>query len=280
MRDLNKKILVAAVTVLSIGVVGNVMKNTVFAETKSTEQIFEADTISTINVKANNQEIAVEKSNTDDIQVTLTDKEEFNSKYELHTEVQDSTLTINVDRKNFFSRMFQMPDFSKLFDDNWFEFGEPTVIVYVPDNQFDEINVEVDNGMIVAEDINAKNIVANTDNGRIEMEEVVAEQSELSTSNGMIKVSDISGDITAKTDNGAIETELDSLDRNVTLETDNGKINVEVEKEPTNVLFDVDVENGHVNMFDNKYSDDDIIGDGDNLISASADNGSITIEQE
>lgn len=278
MRDLNKKILVAAVTVLSIGVVGNVMKNTVFAETKSTERTFEIDNISNIYVKENNQKIVVEGSDTDNIKVIF---EDTTSKYQLNTEVHSDTLSIDVNRKNLFSRMFQIPDFQNIFSgDDWFEMGEPIVTVYVPNNQFDEINVEVDNGMIVAEDIHAKNIVAKTDNGRIEMEGVTSEELNLSTSNGRIKAEDITGDITAKTDNGVIDVKIDNLDRNLKLETNNGKINVEVEKEPTSVLFDVDVENGHVNILDNKYEDDDIIGDGDNLVSASVDNGSITIEQE
>lgn len=268
---MNKKILIVACTVLIIGITGNIIKNTVFAETKSDrKQSFDSNDIQNIYVKANNnQRIIIEESNSNEIRVILTDEE----KEKIHAEVKEDTLEIEVERKN---NWFHWPD----FDGGWFNNQDSTVTVYIPDKQFDEINLQVDNGRILVEDIHADNVVMKTDNGRIEAEDVVSEHTNLTTNNGVIKINDVTGELVAKTNNGTIDAEIDSLDRSIEAETDNGEIKISVDNKPTNVLFDIDVDNGHVNILDNQYGDEDTIGDGDNLVSLSTNSGKITVEQD
>lgn len=266
---MNKKILITACVVLTIGITGNIIKNTVFAESNSdTKQTFDSNDIKNIHVKGDNQRVLIEESNSDEIRVVLTNEE----KEEIHAEVKDDTLEIEVERK---INWFHWPDF-----DGWFDNQGSTVTVYLPDKQFDEINLEVDNGRILAEDIHADNVVMKTDNGRIEAEDITSEHTNLTTDNGVIKIDDVTGELVVKTNNGTIDAEIDSLDRNIKAESDNGKINIAVDNTPTNVLFDVDVDNGSVNILDNRYEDNDKIGNGDNLVSLSTNNGKITVKQD
>jgi DUF4097 and DUF4098 domain-containing protein YvlB len=60
------------------------------------------------------------------------------------------------------------------------------------------------------------------------------------------------------------------------LESDNGSITIQTDKEPNNVTYDVQVDNGNINIF-NKYTSSSVLGNGDNLIKLKTNNGRITI---
>ncbi|WP_442961150.1 hypothetical protein [Pseudogracilibacillus sp. SO30301A] len=60
------------------------------------------------------------------------------------------------------------------------------------------------------------------------------------------------------------------------MNTDNGRIDVQSNKEPTNAILDLKTDNGKVRVF-GESNWVTVIGNGENIIKLTTDNGSITI---
>lgn len=151
-----------------------------------------------------------------------------------------------------------------------------TLTVYLPERQYERLQVETDNGRIIAEQLQATDLHLETDNGRIELKHVDAETVNVKTDNGKIVLENVTGQMKAKTDNGQISVVTSDLEDSLDLETDNGKIEIQTEKEPTNAVIDAKTDNGRVELFgqENKHV---TFGKGENLIKLRTDNGRITV---
>lgn len=97
-------------------------------------------------------------------------------------------------------------------------------VVYVPQAEYENVDIRMFNGPIYSENIRANKYKAKTANGKIEMSAITSKNVEVETANGKIEV--LNGtidDFEAETINGAIH--LDGFFRKVDLQSFNGNIN-------------------------------------------------------
>ncbi|PAV27947.1 hypothetical protein CIL05_18930 [Virgibacillus profundi] len=261
-----KKIVMIALLFLLVGGIGSIITFN-FTEPTSVAEAKEVDdtNITAIDIQSNNERVEIIPAKDQKIRIELSGRSN-DKKKNLSVEENGNTLFIQTDNQNH-----------KLFNFGFFT-ESLTLTVYLPEKLYDTLIVEIDNGSLEAEALNIKDIKAASKNGRIDMENITAETVQVKTDNGKIALSQVEGEITGKTSNGAISLETKSLDQPLELETDNGSIKVQTEKEPTNAIFDVRTDNGSVKVFgDSNW--ETVVGNGDNLIKLKTDNGSIRVEK-
>lgn len=260
-----KRISFIALLLLIIGVIGSVFTFTSayqFEEILQKEVIPSAE-IANINIRADNGKIEVQPTGDTQITAELSTR---NSKYELLTEVEDETLSVQVinQQKGFIN-----------FD--IFLLGA-TLTVYMPEKMYDTLNIESDNGLIIVDQSKANDIQVKTDNGKIELRDINSSTINVHSSNGKIIFDHVEGNIVGKTNNGIIELVTEDLERSIDLETDNGKIDVRTMQEPKNVTFDVRTGNGKIRIF-GESNWDAVTGNGEHLIKLNTGNGSIAVRK-
>ncbi|RDW15630.1 DUF4097 family beta strand repeat-containing protein [Oceanobacillus chungangensis] len=217
-----------------------------------------------VDIETENVEIEILSSNSSAAEIEL--KGNKNNKYKLETKVEGDTLQIEVK-----DRLFR-----------WFSFGffnssSVSLKVFLPERAYDTIEVVTDNGKIRANEMEADVINMEADNGKIIVDHIKSTSFNFEVDNGEVSLRDIEGEINGSSNNGRISLITESLDSPITLETDNGVIDIQTDEQPANATFDINVDNGKVTVFgESNY--DTIIGNGDNLIKLTADNGKITIQ--
>lgn len=262
-----KKFLIVASIILVVGIVGSLLTyrsaQTIIAEEKS----INADQITAIDINASNAQLKILPTNDDKIKVVANGKVSSATETELTTDVRDSTLFINInDRTNSWGNFF-------------FSTFDLTVTVYLPEKQYDSLKIQGDNGSISMENVTINNIQAEIDNGRIELTNIISESVHTKTDNGQITLNHVEGELKGESSNGHLTLITQNIDRNINFETDNGSITIETEEEPTNVQFTVSVDNGKVNILD-KYNGNTTIGNSENTINLSTNNGSIHVTKQ
>ncbi|WP_179151918.1 DUF4097 family beta strand repeat-containing protein [Oceanobacillus senegalensis] len=218
---------------------------------------------SKVDVETENAKVIISPVNGDAAFVELSGNK---NKYKLDANVKGDTLQIEVDDRWF----------------RWFSFNlfsissQPMLHVSLPQHQYESLEVTTDNGMIDASKLDTVDMKVETNNGKIALKHIYSSYIDAKADNGEIRMEDVEGEISSKTDNGQISLLTDSLDRPIEMKTDNGAIHILTTTEPTNVTFDIKVDNGKVQIFDESVYDT-VIGDGDNLIKLTTDNGKITV---
>lgn len=260
-----KKISIIALILLLVGVVGSILTfNLMESPTAiSEEKVIDNNNITALDIHANNQTVKIISTKESTTKVELTGKGTKESKDELSVGVEGNTLAIQtVNQRKFFHIDF---------------FGTSlTLTVYLPEKVYESLQVDIDNGHFEADQLTIKDVDAKTNNGTIEMSNIAANLVKIESDNGKLILEDVDGEIVGETNNGSISLVTSDLDRPIELESDNGSIKVKSDKEPTNATLRVDTDNGKINIFD-KYNGNAVIGDGDNLIKLSTDNGRITL---
>lgn len=281
-----KSISVIALILLLVGIIGGVFTFNSGKQTEDwemEEKVINNEEIMNIKVMADNTKVEILPSNDTSTKVEFSGDD---SKYHLSTDVEGTTLSIDVEYRQ--RKFINLDFFSSL----------SSLTVYVPEKVYDslqlesdngritaetlqakDINVKTNNGSIILEDIKSSAIIGEADNGRIELKDINSSTIQVKSDNGKIILEHVEGDILGETSNGSITLVTQDLDRQIELETDNGKINIQTEKEPTNVIFDIKVDNGKVRMF-GESNWDSVIGNGDNLIKLTTNNGGITVTKE
>src|SRR5690625_4425892 len=229
---------------------------------KLEEKIVGTNAFNNITVDTKNGEITLLPTNDEKVKVELAGND---SRYELNTTVKNDTLNIYV--KSEWNKIFSFDLFSKPL----------SLTVYIPEKEYDTIQVKSNNGQIHLTDIEGREIAVDTNNGKIGLENVVATLVKAETDNGSIRMENISGEIVGETNNGKIFIITEVLNWPLELHTDNGKIDVQSKNKPDNVIFDLQTHNGRVSVFGERDWET-VIGNGDNLIKLTTKNGSITIE--
>lgn len=279
-----KVFIIIASLLIVIGIVGSILTfpETLANEQTTKEEIVDSEGIKRINVNTSNSKIQVVPTADDSIKVELQSN---NSKEEVTTVIEDSTLSIKVKNKHW--EFITINIFIKT----------SSLIIHLPEQQYEALQIKSDNGDISIEnmqitDINAKtsngkinlhgitanSLVVNSNNGRIELSEIEANTTEFKADNGKIILNHIQGDISGKSHNGSITLNTATLDNAIDFHTSNGKINIFTETKPTNVTFDLKTDFGKIRVFE-KSDWNTIIGSGEHLIKLRTDNGGITIEQ-
>ncbi|SEQ06598.1 DUF4097 family beta strand repeat-containing protein [Piscibacillus halophilus] len=262
-----KRVKVLAIVLIVVGGIGSLLtyrfyEPTTLAVTKELEDAH----INTIEIDANNEKVEIIPTTDPTPKVELTGKENEHTKSELIVEENDQTLSIQTENK-----------MRKWFNFNFFQLSR-TLTVYLPEKEYERLEVDVRNGKIQANDLVIHDVKVTSNNGKVELGNIIADSYDLRTSNGKIDLENLDGELKVKANNGKISLVTEDLDRNMDLETHNGKIDIQTENEPTNVIFDTSVNNGRVKLFgDDDYNK--VIGDGDNIIRLRTNNGSITVTQ-
>ena len=260
-----KKVSIIAFILILIGVVGSIF--TMNSISKSEDEIerieMDDETYQQIDISTNNASVEILPANDQTTTVEFSGSEEYN----LHANIEGDTLTVDVEERRGF---------------NWFSFdfsfSTPSLKVYLPAKDYENLKVESDNGRILASELQSQDINVETNNGRIEFSDINSLHTVMETDNGEIILGNIAGEISGKTNNGAISLITEDLDRPIDLKTDNGRIEVRTEKEPEDAILDIKTDNGKVTVF-GKSNWDTVIGNGNHVIKLTTDNGSITIEK-
>ncbi|MEC5424831.1 DUF4097 family beta strand repeat-containing protein [Virgibacillus sp. C22-A2] len=263
-----KKIALIAILLILVGGIGSILifnlnEPVSVAEAKE----IDSTTITAVEVQANNGKVEIMSAEGSTTRVELTGEGIKNNKEKLSVEQNGNTLFIQTVNQN-----------NKLFNFNFFT-GSVTLKVYLPEAVYETLHVAIDNGSLETQQVTIKNIDAVTKNGRITMDNITTDTLHVKSNNGKIVLDQVEGAITGKTDNGSISLTTKDLDRSIDFETDNGSIKIQTEQEPTNALFDVRVGNGKTSIFGSSNWDT-LVGNGDNIIKLSTDNGSITVEDQ
>lgn len=277
-----KKISIVALILLLVGIAGSAfflqgMKKADWVE----EERAINDEFHTIEITTDNTEIELLSTSEQTGKVELTGND---SNYVLTTDVKDNTLSIAVKYNQ-----------RKYFNFNFFH-ESLSLKVYVPEKQYEALQIRSNNGRITVDSIQAKDAKVRSDNGRLtinnvegttvttqtnngatSLKNVKATTVSAKSNNGKIQLDNIEGELIGKTNNGGLSLVTSHLDRPIDFKTDNGRITIETEKEPTNATINVDVKNGRVDVLGSS-SRHTVIGDGEHVIKLTTKNGGVTVK--
>ena len=277
-----KRISIIGLILLVIGIIGTIftVKSQLSGEEMLEEKAVDTNDFANIDIKTDNAEIIVLPVEDEKARVELLGNI---SRYNFSTEVEGDTLNVQVKTK--LKKLIHFDIFSKSL----------SLTVLVPKKEYERIRVQSNNGLIEVTDlegsemqlatnngsVHVKNVkgdtlMLDTDNGRIDMKNVDTKLANVSSNNGRIELENVQGEIIGNTDNGRISLLTEDLDRPIELSTMNGKIDVNSKNKPTNAMLDLKTHNGKIQVFGSSEWDN-MIGNGENLIKISTDNGSITI---
>lgn len=280
-----KKITIFAALLIVVGVIGSIftLKPTLKSKAISEEKIID-EKFTRLNVITDNSIIEVLPTKESKAKIELNGKTQGNANYDISTEVNDSTLTVIVKNKkrsliNFYTSMLTLkvsiPE--QLYESMYVEGGNGRISV--KNLEANDIHMKTDNGKIDLNNMNGTTIKTEADNGTISIQDAKASSITATTDNGKIILNNAIANIEGKANNGAITIENPQIDYPINLETDNGKILIRTDEEPKNASIHVDVDNGHVEIF-NTSNRNVTFGNGKNIISLKTDNGSVIIERK
>lgn len=260
-----KKLSIIGLILLVVGAVGSIITFNSFNKSVSVdeEKVIQDRAIKSIEIDSDNERVEVVPSDDSQTIVQLSGRSTENVDEQLTVDVKGDTLSVQLRDKKLF---------------NFFNFigTDLTLTVYLPEKAYKLLKVNIDNGTFAANQLEIKAVKARTNNGHIQLENIEAKMVDVESDNGEISLENVTGEINGKVNNGKIYLETNNPDRPIALESDNGSIKIKTDNVPTNATFNVDVDNGHINIFD-KYSGNAVFGNGENVISLKTNNGKITV---
>lgn len=259
-----KKIGIIVILVIISGAAINIGMSIAGGFIENTEEIEILEDFTKIDIKGDNTAIEVVSTSSANGKVEIINKKSSHSKLKAY--VEDDTLY--VEKKKKFFNGFNIG----------FNASGNKIIVSVPDEKYEELTTETDNGQIVVTNLQIENIDIESDNGKIILEDLKSKKVHVKTDNGKIDFHHVSGDIEARTDNGQISMVTDNLDRSISLKTDNGLINIRTTTEPKNATIQAKIDNGRIDIF-GSANEESIFGNGKNKIVLKTDNGIISMNK-
>ncbi|WP_318614528.1 DUF4097 family beta strand repeat-containing protein [Sporosarcina sp. YIM B06819] len=260
----NKLFVIGVLVLVVLGGIWLVMKPGNGFEKSANKKVIDDLSFTSIAISADNAAVEIVSTKDSVATVEYSGKTKKNKKYIFEADVKGDTLAVQFKEKRKSFIQFGISSF------------DLTLTMHLPEKQYDRLQVETENGRIIAGQLQAQDIHLETDNGRVELKQVDAKVIHVKTDNGKILFEDVEGEINAKTDNGRISLITTNLDQSIDLETDNGRIEIHTENEPTNAIIDAKTDNGRVELFgqENKHV---TFGKGENLVKLRTDNGRITV---
>jgi DUF4097 and DUF4098 domain-containing protein YvlB len=261
-----KRITIIALIFLVVGAVGSVLTFRInYKEPYDLKEKVISKSVTTINIQTDNEDVEIIPTNDSKIKIKVFGRKSPDIKQIFSANVEGKTLAIKLKEKQ-----------EKIFNFDFFPISF-SLKVYVPKKQYESMQINNDNGLVKMGRLNVKNIKASTNNGQIDFNHVNATNVDVHSDNGAIRFfGDVTGKVVGKTNNGKISLTTPNIDYPIQLESDNGGITIQTDKEPTNVTYNTHEDNGSINIF-NKYSNGTVIGNGDNLIKLTTNNGEISI---
>lgn len=277
-----KRLSIIGLVLFLVGIIGSIFTiNTQFKQAEMLEEkVIGTNDFNNIDLYTNNAKITILPTDNSEPKVEVYGNY---ARYEMTADVKEDTLKVDVKTKR--DKIFSFDLFSKNL----------SLTVYIPQKLYENINVqsnnghidigdlegsdinaETDNGKIHFDSVNGKTVRLETNNGSIDLQTIKADRIKAYTDNGKIEIEDIDGEIVGETNNGSISLRTDNLEQPIELQSNNGKIEIWTKNKPQNAILDLKTHNGKIRVF-GESNWDTIIGNGDNLIKLTTENGRITI---
>lgn len=261
-----KKISIVALALLLIGGAGSLVT---FSKANTALLVSKEREVSVANVKdiqleTDNAAVEIIPVKEDTAKIELTGKRNPDYTLDFEADVQGDTLVVKLDQQQ-----------RKFFNFS-FIFSSLTLKVYLPEKNYQSMQVTNNNGHVELGQLPVKKLSVQTDNGQIDLRNIVSDDVTVEADNGKISIDHVEGTLKGRLSNGHIKVLTKDLDRPIQLKTNNGSIVIQTEKEPTNVRFEVHKDNGKINILD-QYSGNAQFGKGENLIELTTNNGKIEV---
>lgn len=233
---------------------------------KSEEIVVGDNSFVNMDIKSDNAAVYIVPTKKNETKVEFSGKMKKKNAYTFHADVKGDTLQVVLKEKRW----------------GFIQFGftsrDVKLTVYVPEKEYSELEVDINNGRVVAENLQVNHVDLETDNGSIEIKNIDSALIQAYTDNGQILMENVEGDLKAETSNGRIILKANNLERAIDFQTDNGLIEIQTDKEPSNATINAKVDLGRIDIFDNS-NEQNIFGNGEHLIQLKTDNGKITVKK-
>ncbi|NRG31924.1 DUF4097 family beta strand repeat-containing protein [Niallia circulans] len=259
-----KKLMVTGLILVLIGGIGAFLTFRDNSIDIHEEKVFKENDITGIEVDSNNAGIEIIPTAEKETKVVLQGKGSSETKGSFTAKVVGEKLVVNWNEKQI--SFFQM----NFIDESL------TLKILVPVKEYKSLRINNDNGKIDLADLMVEQVQAESNNGRIHLQNIQSRSVEVNSDNGRVSLDHVSGSVKGETNNGRILMKTATLDQAIQLETDDGSIEIVTDKEPTNVTFDVQVDDGSINILD-KYKGSTVIGNGENKVKLKTNNGKIRV---
>jgi len=229
--------------------------------------------IQELNIKADQGDINIQKSNDDKIDISLTGQATKNPDKILTTSVEGSALNIRVNSEITAGINLVKNDYK--------------LVVRVPEKTYDQIKLKNSFGNIDLNDIESKNLEVVTVNGDVTANGFKGEQYMFKSWLGKVDLSNMSGQGKVDQSNGAVNILLSDLTKNLEVDSSLGAVDIKV---PSNSNFRLEAKTLN-NRYDiklpmtfTKRSDTQVIGNTANagtdapLLNVNASNGKFVLE--
>ena len=197
----NKLFVVLVIVLIVAGGIALLFKPGSVFEKSANKKVIDDLSFTTITVLADNAAVEILPTQDSAVTVEYSGETKKNKKFIFEAVVKGDTLAVQFKEKR---KSFIQFGFSSL---------DLLLTVHLPEKQYERLQVETDNGRIIAEQLQVKDIHLETDNGRIELKHVDAEAVNVKSDNGKIVLENVTGQMKAKTDNGRISLITNNLDQ-------------------------------------------------------------------
>jgi DUF4097 and DUF4098 domain-containing protein YvlB len=263
-----KRLSIIALILLIVGTVGSILTFRIHYKTPyALENKVIKESVTAINIHTDNVETEIIPTNDSKTRIKVYGRETPDIKLTFSADVEGKTLSIKLKEKQ--EKMFNFDFFPLSFK----------LKVYVPEKQYESLQIHNDNGQVKVDKLTVENMIASTNNGQLKFNHVKSANVDVHSDNGAIYfLGDITGKMIGRTNNGKILLQTPNIDYPIQLDSDNGGITIQTDKEPKNATYEVQVDNGDINIFD-KYKGSTVVGNGDHKIKLTTNNGEITIKR-
>ena len=191
------------------------------------------DNIDNINLKWRSGDVNIYKNTEENIRVVQKSSKELTEDELVKVNIENGTIKIEEGNKKI---RFFILGFGTLGTE---------VDVYLPEKQYNEIQVKLSSGQIVAEKINCDKFICNLTSGDIEISELNSNSTDIDVTSGKIIVNKLETDsMDVNVMSG--DTRIEGVAKNVNLKTTSGRIDFKDEILPEKL--DVNVTSGDIKI--------------------------------
>lgn len=297
-----KRLSIIALLLLLVGIIGSILTYNLIEKPEylTKEIAINDENFQNIDIQTNDMGIVIIPTNEKSALIEVSGHDLKNN---FSATVTDSTLSIvyHESRRKLYNLDFNT--------------NSAILKVHVPKKLYDTIRVHGNNGSLIAEgldakevdfkandgaivlrNINADSVIAISENGqiktknligstfsfiandgRINSKSITADSVSIVSHNGRIELDDVKGKLSAKANDGRIKLITETLDYPIEFSTHNGKIEILTNNEPKNAVIDAQADNGSITIFGENKSQA-VFGLGENKIKLSSNDGKIIVK--
>ena len=229
------------------------------------------DTVADIYIEASVGSLIVEPSSDDDIHIFVSDSDIS----DLSVQLESERLSILLDQ----DQAFNLSRF------NLFGSNRPQVIITLPDEVYNRLDIKLAVGNIDIEGVQVDSLTAENNVGAVTVSQTKTNTASVELNIGQISVAGTMGEWSATTDIGEVDLQLLSFEENITAEVALGAINIKTETLPEDYNVTLDVDLGEIQTEGLNAADVDTtqawqsrIGTNGPKLDASVDLGRISLE--